>query len=124
SLRAELRREVDSAFQGLGVKATLTGNSVVAWTALDAIVGEVMIGFAVAFGIVLLLVLLVFRSVRLTLAIVLPNLIPAVVCFATIRILGLNLRLDNSVVMCVAIGGLFNTTIHLASHLRFGLSKG
>jgi predicted RND superfamily exporter protein len=40
------------------------------------------------------------------------------------RLLGLNLRVDNSLVLCVSVGGLFNTTIHIIARIMQQLRTG
>jgi predicted RND superfamily exporter protein len=44
-------------------------------------------------------------------------LIPLAACFATMRLLGLGLRIDSSLFLCVSVGGLFNTTIHVVARI-------
>ncbi|HEY6561030.1 MAG TPA: hypothetical protein VI072_27330, partial [Polyangiaceae bacterium] len=91
----------------------ITGNAAIGYDEMDRIVVEVLWGFVIAFGIVIALIGLLFRSARLALLSIVPNSIPVAVCFLVMRLFGLDLRFDNSLVMCVCIGGLFNTTIQL-----------
>jgi predicted RND superfamily exporter protein len=107
-----------SGIRGLGVRAVLTGNGVVAYRQLDHVVVELVKGFAVAFLIVVVVQWLMFRSLRIALISVVPNLVPVVLCFLALRVLQLALRIDSALVLCVSIGGLFNTTIHLAARIR------
>jgi predicted RND superfamily exporter protein len=124
SLRAALGAKVDQAFAGLGVRATLTGNAIVAWTAMDDIILDVLYGFAFAFAAAAFIVWIPFRSVRTAVGIIVPNLVPVTFCFLLFRIGHLKLRLDNAIVLCVAIGGLFNTTIHFIAQLRLRVARG
>jgi len=107
-----------SGIQALGVRVALTGNGIVAYKQLDDVVLELLYGFVLAFTIVVVLQLLFFRSLRIALISVVPNLVPVVLCFLTLRMLSINMRIDSALVLCVSIGGLFNTTIHLATRIR------
>jgi predicted RND superfamily exporter protein len=115
-LREGLQGEIDRQFGPLGVTATITG-SVVGYDETDRIVVEVLWGFVAAFAIAVLLEWAMFRSVRIALISVVPNLVPVAACFLCMRLFGLHLRVDNSLVMCVSVGGLFNTTIHIIARI-------
>jgi hypothetical protein len=77
----------------------------------------VLWGFVAAFSIVVALEWAMFRSLRVALVSVIPNLVPIAACFITMRLAGLHLRVDNSLVLCVSVGGLFNTTIHIVARI-------
>jgi uncharacterized protein len=115
-LRDALQGEIERQLAPLGVTTNITG-SVVPYEEIDRMVVEVVWGFVVAFAIVVLLEWVMFRSLRVALVSVIPNLVPVAACFITMRLFGLHLRVDNSLVMCVSIGGLFNTTIHIVARI-------
>jgi predicted RND superfamily exporter protein len=117
-LREALQQEVErQRFEMLGVRATITGVGMVSLRALDDMVVETMWGFVYAFAIVVALEWILFKSVRAALISIAPNLIPVGACFATIFLLGMGLRIDNSLFLCVSVGGLFNTTIHIVARV-------
>jgi predicted RND superfamily exporter protein len=113
----ELARRVHAEhFERFGIRASVTGNGT-AYRELDRLVDEVVLGFVFAFAIIVGLQWLLFRSARIAVASVVPNLVPVAVAFLTMRALGLSLRMDNSLVLGVCVGGLFNTTIHLVARM-------
>lgn len=115
-LRQRLQQIVDAQqFSRFNVEATVTGNAVVTYRELDRIAEEIVWGFVVAFAIVLVFELLLFRSLRVTLASIIPNLLPMGACMVAMRLSGIGFRLDTSLVMCISIGGVFTTTIHLVA---------
>jgi predicted RND superfamily exporter protein len=115
----QLQAMVDAAdFGKYGVTAELTGNGVVAYQELDHSVVELVFGFVLAFIVIMLTQWLTFRSVRVAALSAIPNLLPVVACFATMTLFGIKLRGDNALVLCVSIGGLFNTTIQFAVRVR------
>lgn len=116
-LRGVLQAEIDTRLKPLGVKGSLTGHGVVGYDEADAVVQEVLWGFLVAFCAIILIQLMMFRSLRIALISIVPNLVPVCVCLLVMRVLGLKMRVDNSLVLCISIGGLFNTTIHIVARI-------
>jgi predicted RND superfamily exporter protein len=111
-------------FDRVGIRASITGNGVVTYRELERIVVEILWGFVIAFGIVLVFELVIFRSVTIPLISILPNLVPIGACFLSMRLSHVGFRLDTSLVLCVSIGGLFNTTIHLVARMRLLVRSG
>jgi predicted RND superfamily exporter protein len=121
----EFERAVEAAnFSSMGIEATVTGHGVVAYRALDSVVIDLLYGFVTAFSIVIFFEWLTFRSLRLALLTIVPNLIPVVICFLTTRLLHIPLRIDSILVLCISIGGLFNTTIHIVARVLQQLNAG
>lgn len=122
---ADLRHLLANAdFAALGVTATVTGKGLVGYEAVDKVVIELLVGFIAAFAIIVALQWFVFRSLRIALISVVPNLLPIVACFVTLRLFGISLRIDSALVLCVSVGGLFNTTIHFAARVRQLVAEG
>ena len=118
-IATELRQRLQSAgFQDLGVKATVSGKGVVAYAELDSVVVGLLYGFGYAFVSIVLLQWLLFRSLRLALISIVPNLLPVIACFLCLRVLAIHLRIDTALVLCTSVGGLFNTTIHFSARVR------
>jgi predicted RND superfamily exporter protein len=115
----QLRKRLERAgFQALGVKATVSGKGVVAYGELDSVVVGLLYGFVFAFVVIVLLQWLVFRSLRLALISIVPNLLPVIACFLCLRFFDVHLRIDTALVLCTSVGGLFNTTIHFSARVR------
>jgi uncharacterized protein len=124
-VEGRLQRAVDAAnFPALGLRASLTGNGVVAYREIDEICRELLVGFMTALGIIITLQLVVFRSVRLALISIVPNVLPVAACFSTLRLLNYPLRIDSALVLCIAVGGLFNTTIHISARVKQRVAEG
>jgi len=105
-------------FGALGVQAVVSGKGAVSYDELDDVVVGLLYGFGLAFTAIVLLQWLVFRSVRIALISVVPNLLPVVACFVCLRAFAIQLRIDTALVLCISVGGLFNTTIHFAARVR------
>lgn len=113
-----------SGLAALGVHAALTGNAVVNYSELDHVVEELLYGFVIAFLVIVALQWIMFRSLRIALISVVPNLLPMIACFVALRVLGFPLKIDSALVLCISIGGLFNTTIHFAARVRQRVAAG
>jgi predicted RND superfamily exporter protein len=109
-------KQVD--FGALGIQAVVSGKGLVSYDELDEVVVGLLYGFALAFAAIVLLQWLVFRSLRIALISVVPNSLPVVACFVCLRAFGVHLRIDTALVLCISVGGLFNTTIHFAARVR------
>jgi predicted RND superfamily exporter protein len=107
----------------LGLQVSLTG-AVEPLRVLDKAVDEVLWGFVFAILAIVLLELIVLRSWRAAVLSVLPNLVPVAGCFVTMWLIGANLRIDSVLTLCVSIGGLFNTTIHITARIMQQLAQG
>ncbi len=119
AVAAQLRRAIDQAgFAALGIQANVTGAASVSYPEFDDVVRQLLLGFGWAFGTIVLLQRLVFRSLRIALISVLPNLLPVVACFVVLRVFKIQLKIDTALVLCISVGGLFNTTIHFAARTR------
>ncbi|HKO94804.1 MAG TPA: MMPL family transporter, partial [Polyangiaceae bacterium] len=123
-VRDVLQRELDARFPTLGIQATITGYGIASYYDADRVVEEVLWGFLIAFCAIILVQLTLFRSLRAALLGIVPNLVPVCACFLVMRALGLQLRVDNSLVLCVSVGGLFNTTIHISARILQQVRRG
>jgi predicted RND superfamily exporter protein len=118
-LRVELERVIAAQhFDQLGVRVSLTGTAMVGYAALDRIVVEMLWGFVYAFLIIVLAEAVMFRSLRIALISIAPNLLPVLASFVWLRLFHISLRMDTSLFLSVSVGGLFNTTIHFAARVR------
>jgi predicted RND superfamily exporter protein len=115
----QLQRSVEHAgFDALGIQAEVTGAANVAYREFDDVVRQLLAGLVWAFATIIGLQWLVFRSLRIALISVVPNLLPVVACFVALRIFQIHLKIDTALVLCISVGGLFNTTIHFAARTR------
>jgi predicted RND superfamily exporter protein len=81
-------------------------------------------GLALAFGLISLLMGLLFRSWRMMLIGIIPNVIPLLLTAGVMGFLGINLRASTSIVFLVSFGIAVDDTIHFLSRLRIELREG
>jgi len=89
-------------------------------TAVDQIVE----GFFVAFALIAILVGFAFRSLRLALLSIVPNLLPTAVAMAVMVAVGVSIRISSIMFLSVAVGICFDNTIHLFGAMRDARARG
>ncbi len=102
----------------LGVTVHMTEENPAGFDVLDPLVGDMIWGFALAFGLVVLLVAVILRSIRAAAISVIPNLMPVITCFLLIAAAGITLRIGTVLFLSVSIGGLFNTSIQFLARVQ------
>jgi predicted RND superfamily exporter protein len=122
--RGPANERLKALFTPLGITATITGVAAPFFASMDNITWEMIVGFVIGFTIVVIGMMIVLRSVRAGLLSILPNLLPALACFAVLAILKVDLNVGTTLFMSVSLGALFNTTIHLASRILDRIKEG
>ncbi len=97
--------------------AQLTGLYVRAVRTTRGLMGNLLRGTLLMAGVVLLAVLIAFRSFRLTAAAVLPNVAPPAIVFGAATLLGLSLDITAIAVGAVSIGLAIDGTLHILFRL-------
>jgi predicted RND superfamily exporter protein len=119
----ELRKEAERLL-GKFAAIDFTGYAKTSYTAQELAVREMVAGFLIAFFIIDLLIMIGFRSVRLGLIAILPNLLPTVACMAILAIGGITLRVGTALFLSVSVGMVFDNTIQLIAAVRRARAAG
>ena len=117
-MRDKVMAVAKQELEPLNISVHMTEQSPAGFDALDRLVYDVLWGFVVAFGLVLVLIAVIMRSLRIALLSAIPNLVPVVACFVLLSVFGITLRVGTVLFLSVSVGGLFNTTIQLVARLR------
>jgi predicted RND superfamily exporter protein len=98
--------------------AQVTGSSVIATRAVNAIASGHLRAIGIATLAIWLVLSLMFTSLRAGLLATLPNLIPISVYFGTLGLLHINLNPTTSLVACIVLGIAVNDTVHFLARFN------
>jgi len=85
---------------------------------------NILSGLLIAFVVVAFLVGLLFRSLRMLLLALLPNVLPLVFIAAIMGFFGIKIRVSTSIIFTIAFGIAVDDTIHFMSKLKLELNRG
>jgi len=105
------------------VKFTITGTSNLIDKNNEYLARNMFTGLAIAFGVVALIAGILFRSLRMILITLVPNIIPLMLVAAIMGFAGITLKLSTSIVFTIAFGIAVDDTIHFISKLKLELDK-
>ncbi len=117
SLRHYLRTQLDTTV----LRTRLTGSSNLIDKNNENLTLNMIQGMAIDVAMVTLIVLLLFRSVRMTLVVLVPNLLPILVVAGVMGLAGVNMKVSTSIIFTIAFGIAVDDTIHFISKLRLTL---
>jgi hypothetical protein len=120
ALRNFINADIDTTL----VNFRVTGTSLLIDKNNAYLVKNMSTGLAIAFAVVALIAGLMFRSWRMILITLIPNVIPLLLVAGIMGALGITLKLSSSVIFTVAFGIAVDDTIHFISKLKMELAKG
>ncbi len=106
------------------VTLRLTGNAYISARGLDFFIRDLSFSLLTASVVIFLVLMVVFRSVRMGLLGVLPTLLPLAITLALIPVYGYQLNTSTAIVFTITIGMAVDNTIHLLTRFRTLRSEG
>ncbi|MBM4334696.1 MAG: hypothetical protein FJ108_02120 [Deltaproteobacteria bacterium] len=113
TLVARIEAVVERLDLSPALRVEVTGNAVVLNRSADALAGNQVSSIALASATVLLLVYYVFRSLRISLLVMAPNLTPVILFFGMLGFGIAPLSLPTSMIGCVVLGVAVDDTVHM-----------
>jgi uncharacterized protein len=110
--------------QGHIANFTITGTSNLIDKNNNYLAENMLQGLAIAFIVVAFIAGLLFRSLRMILITLIPNVIPLLIVAAIMGFFGITLKLSTSIVFTIAFGIAVDDTLHFISKFRVELNKG
>ena len=101
-----------------GVTARVTGTSLVAHRGINRLVTDLLYSLSLALGVIAVFLSLLFRSVRIGVLSLLPNVIPLAVGLGFMRITGMRLEPVTVMIYSIALGIAVDDTIHFMVRYR------
>jgi len=118
ALLANLRVEVEEIFPPDKYEVTMTGTSIVFLEGTEYMVKNLIISLAIAIFVICVIMSVLFRSVRMVLISLLPNLIPLLFTAAVMGYFGIPLKPSTILVFSIAFGISVDDTIHFLAKYR------
>ncbi|EJF08970.1 RND family transporter [Pontibacter sp. BAB1700] len=106
------------------LQTRITGSAVMLDKNNDYVVSNMLQGLLIAFLVVALLVGLIFRSLRMVVISLVPNIIPLLMIGGIMGFLGINMTVSVSIIFTIAFGIAVDDTIHFLGKLKVELRKG
>lgn len=102
---------------------TIAGITTIWLKLLDYIVRSQIIGFALAFSVIAVMMCFVMGSIRVGLVSMIPNILPIVITLGFMGWSGITLDFVKLLIACIAIGISVDDTIHIITRYRFEFNK-
>lgn len=112
----DVKAYMEKSFPASNVRAT--GISVLVTNSIDAIVRGQAQSLGLAMAVIFVLMSVLFRSLRLGLLSMIPNMIPILITLGLMGWLGIDINTATAVISCVAIGIAVDDTIHYLTRFR------
>ena len=124
-LEAGIEHEVNQNKELQGrFKFTITGTMTFVDKALSFIVHDMLLSVSTAFLFIFLLMVLLFRSLRIGLLSALPNIFPLVTTLLLMAVAGIQLRTATIIIFSISLGIAVNDTIHFIARYKEELERG
>lgn len=106
------------------VKFKITGTGHLLDRNMSSLSSSLFSGLGIAIGIISLLMGMLFRSFKMVIIAMIPNVLPLVMLGAVLGFAGVELTVSTAIVFTIAFGIAVDDTIHFMSKLKIELSKG
>ncbi|MCC9167032.1 efflux RND transporter permease subunit [Pontibacter harenae] len=120
SLRSFISQNIDPEL----LQTRLTGSALLLDKNNEYVVSNMMQGLLIAFLVIAAIVGLIFRSFKMVMLSLIPNIIPLLMIGGMIGYLGINLTVSISIIFTIAFGIAVDDTIHFLSKLKLELMAG
>jgi len=117
----ELKARTEERAAGLfsiPASSRVTGRSLLAQRALDNVIRDMLVSLIAAFGIICISVSLMYRSLRVGLVSMVPNVIPLVFTMGFMGLAGITLRTSTLIIFAISLGIAVDDTIHYITRFR------
>ncbi|MEM1417565.1 MAG: MMPL family transporter [Myxococcota bacterium] len=115
---ADLEERLDEGLADTGVRFAFTGEAYTGSVGMDAVVGDLLGSLLTAIGIIFVLLSLLFRSLRLGLLSIPPNVIPLVATMAYMVVRDIPLNAATVIIFSISLGLAVDGSIHVLARFR------
>lgn len=115
---ARAEAELRTRLEGTGAQAWATGTALLAYRGVNHITADLRSSFALVFGVIVVVIALVFRSLGPALLAVPVNALPLLLGYALLGVLGIVLDPLAAVILTLALGIAVDDTLHVMVRVR------
>ena len=119
-----IQDHLDAELKGQAITARVTGTPWIAYSGINKVTEDVRNSLALAFVVIAIIILVLFRSLRIALLCLIPNALPLVVGYALLGALDWPLDPTPAIVFTVVLGIAVDDTLHLMARYREELRRG
>ncbi len=124
SLSDRLQDETQAALNEFGIEVSATGTPLAVYRAYMGMTSSLRQGFLGMLFVITLCMAITFKSVKLALVSLIPNVVPLLLGLATLTVLGWHLSLVPAMILTLGLGLVVDDTIHLLVNYREQLGTG
>lgn len=106
------------------IRYRLTGTPMLIDLNNEALSTNMIYGLLIAFGVIALIMGLLFRSLKMVILTLIPNMLPVLMIAGIMGWAGIPLKVSTSIIFTIAFGIAVDDTIHFMSKLKLELLKG
>ncbi|MCM4162640.1 MULTISPECIES: RND family transporter [unclassified Arenibacter] len=123
TIEAKLKENIDKIFPADRYKVTLTGSALLFLKGTKYLVKNLIMSLALAIGLIALFMAYLFRSFRMIVISLIPNLLPLVITAGVMGFVGVPIKPSTILVFSIAFGISVDDTIHFLAKYRQELSS-
>ncbi|GAA4019401.1 MMPL family transporter [Hymenobacter fastidiosus] len=117
-LTNQIQPQIQQIFNGTGMSVKLTGTTILFTKGNEYLINSLKESLLIAFGLVGLVVLILFRSIRAVFFTLLPNLVTLVLTGGLMGYFGIPLKPSTALIFSIALGIDGDNSIHLLAKFR------
>lgn len=123
NIKQEINGQIEQIFPPREYNVTLTGSSLVSLKGSDYMIKNLKQSLLLAIIVIILLMTLLFKSIKMVFISMLPNLLPLLLTAALMGFLSIPVKPSTILIFSVALGISVDNTIHFLSRYRMELVK-
>ncbi len=117
-LLSDVQDDIDAVFPPDQFKSTVTGASVIFVKGTDYLIRNLLISLSLAIGVILIVMALLFRSWKMILVAIFPNILPLILTAGVMGFAGIPLKPSTILIFSIAFGISVDDTIHFLAKYR------
>lgn len=117
-LLTKIQPQINEIFKGTGMDVKMTGTTILFTKGNEYVIGTLRESLIHAFGLVGLIVLILFRSIRSVFFTLLPNFVTLLLTAGLMGFFGIALKPATALIFCIALGIDGDNSIHLLAKFR------